>query len=578
MRQIYIIAFLLLPFYGISQLHIQPRGSEPAFIYSEGELLFVQKNIHTKANPGGIASIYLRKEAQLLQGSQNMPNTGDGKLSVFQEGTASAYSYNYWASPVQSISPHPSFGEILYEPLTTLESQKAIITTGLDGQAQPLTISSRWVYTLDGSNYGDWQFAGNTFDIQPGEGFTMKGVNGKNLNVSLYGVPNNPGNAQRYDFRGRPNSGLFPLQIKKDEIKLVGNPYPSALDLNAFLTDNTNITGIAYFWDSKEVNSHYLQDYQGGYGAYSPAAGNNGYVPAVFYSYDQAGNPLQETGATGGNYARRFSPIGQGFIVEGAQNGAFFFRNEYRVFQKEAPRVSQFKTTANNNEPEHTTSIIRFNVKFPSYTRQLLLALREDSTPGFDLAMDARNLTPLVTDAGWWLQDEAFLIDVRPHQEAAEIPILLDIADSSMVSVEISEKENFRLPLFLLDKEMQVYHDLQAGAAVLFPEQGTHLERFFITFNAGEAAGEELPPVGPNLVNIFQNNREKRLEIRIEPQFTAERIRLFDISGKRIFEIQGEKGTTTYELRTDNLVKGVYIVKIKSIDDTVISKKVIISN
>lgn len=578
MGQIYIIAFLLLPFYSFSQLHIQPRGSEPSFIYSEGELLFVEKNIHTKENPGGMASIYLRKEAQLLQGKQNMPNTGDGKLSVFQEGSASAFTYNYWASPVQSTSPHPVFGDIFYEPVSKLESQKVQVTTGVDGKANPLTVSSRWIYTLDGGNYGDWQFVGNIFNVNPGEGFTMKGVNGINTNISIYGVPNNPGNSQRYDFRGRPNSGLFPLQIKKDEIRLVGNPYPSALDLNAFLIDNTNLTGIAYFWDSKEVASHYLQDYEGGYGAYSPAAGNNGYVPAVFYSYDQAGNPLQETGATGGNYARRFSPIGQGFIVEGLHNGAFFFRNEYRVFQKEDPQLSQFKSAKNSGKAGHSVSVIRFNVKFPAYTRQLLLALREDATPGYDRAMDARNLTPLATDAGWLIEYEPYLIDVRPNEETAEIPLVLNLAEATTVSVEISEKENYNGHIFLLDKEKDVYHDLQAGAAVLFPEQGNYEDRFFITYTIRSLEKEELPALGPKLVNIFQNNREKRMEINIAPEFDTERIRLFDIAGKRIAELKGEKNTIHYEFKTDNLSKGVYIVKIKSMDDTVISKKVIISN
>ena len=576
MRQIYVIAFLLLPFYGFSQLHIKPQGNKASFIFSEGQLLFVEKNIHLRENPEEVASIYLRKEAQLLQGHQNMPNTGDGHLSVFQEGSASAYTYNYWSSPVESAKPHAPFGDIFYEPLTTLESRKAQITSGLDGRANPLTISNKWIYTLDGNNYGDWQFVGNIFNVRPGEGFTMKGVNGTNTAISIYGVPNNPGNNQRYDFRGRPNSGLFPLQIKKDEIRLVGNPYPSAMDLNALLLDNTNLTGIAYFWDSKEVASHYLEDYQGGYGAYSPAAGNNGYVPAVFYSYDREGNPLQETGTTGGNYARRYSPIGQGFIVEGLENGAFFFRNKYRVFQKEDPQLSQFKSEENISKSGEDVSVLRLNVKFPAYTRQLLLAFRDDATAGRDRAMDARNLTPLETDAGWWLDEEPYLIDVRPLEKTAEIPLVLDIAEPTTVTVDISEIENLSEYIFLLDKEKNVYHDLHAGAAVLFPEQGNFRDRFFITFSIKGI--EEILVAGPGNVTVVQNNFAKRMEIKTSPIFKTESIRLFEITGRRIAELKGELNTTNYEFPTDNLIKGVYIVKIKSIDDTVISKKVIISN
>ena len=45
------------------------------------------------------------------------------------------------------------------------------------------------------------------------------------------------------------------------------------------------ITGIAYFWDSKENgNSHYLDDYMGGYGAFSPVdpCTEGIYEPPVF--------------------------------------------------------------------------------------------------------------------------------------------------------------------------------------------------------------------------------------------------------------------------------------------------------
>jgi hypothetical protein len=71
------------------------------------------------------------------------------------------------------------------------------------------------------------------------------------------------------------------------ELTLTGNPYPSAIDLPAFLNAELNCTGVAYFWEQdKMVNSHYIADYRGGYATYS---GSNIYVPAIFYSYDGSG-------------------------------------------------------------------------------------------------------------------------------------------------------------------------------------------------------------------------------------------------------------------------------------------------
>jgi hypothetical protein len=69
------------------------------------------------------------------------------------------------------------------------------------------------------------------------------------------------------------------------ELVLTGNPYPSAIDLSAFLLDATNTTGIAYFWEQdKTIDSHYIADYKGGYGTFSPLGGSNGvYTPATFF-------------------------------------------------------------------------------------------------------------------------------------------------------------------------------------------------------------------------------------------------------------------------------------------------------
>src|SRR5680860_99650 len=97
MKQIYVIPFFLLPFPGFSQLYIKPYGNQDSYVYVEGQFIFVEKEIDLTLNPSEPvnAGIYLRNEAQLLQGNSNSTNTGKGLISVFQEGNATAYTYNY---------------------------------------------------------------------------------------------------------------------------------------------------------------------------------------------------------------------------------------------------------------------------------------------------------------------------------------------------------------------------------------------------------------------------------------------------------------------------------------------------
>ncbi len=587
MKQIYIIAFFLLPFSGFSQLYIKPYGNQDSYVYAEGQFIFVEKEIDLTINPSGTsnAGIYLRNEAQLLQGNSNSANTGNGLISVFQEGNATAYTYNYWCSPVQNNSNSLLFGNLLFEPIDKTNSNKAKITSELNGNANPLTISNRWIYKFSGTDYSDWVYVGNTFDINPGEGFTMKGVSGTNMNVVLYGISNNPGNKQRFDFRGRPNTGKITLEINKDESRLVGNPYPSALDLNAFLQENKSITGIAYFWDSSPVTSHYLNEYEGGYGAYSPAAGNSGYVPAIFSKYDGSGNLIIHNFETGNYYARRYSPIGQGFLVVGKEKGSLTFKNEYRKVEKENSSTSEFKSKLIPHKISDTENValLRLNVEFNNqYVRQLLLIHSEIATSGIDRAMDAQNLSLLESDSGWLLENESYLINVLPSDQHEKIPLYLKLSEKTELNIKIAALENFNSEVFLFDSETGLYYDLKNQDYKIQLNEGEYHQRFKIAFNNPNliSAKEEIEELEKPLKDfaIYQNNPLTRLEITTQTQNTSTSIALFDGTGRKIFDFKNVLNQNYFEFPTTNLSNGIYIVKITGPTGTVISKKVIISN
>lgn len=289
---------------------------------------------------GANSTFYLRKDAQLLQGTTAAStNKGLGSLSVFQEGTTNNFQYNYWCSPVGGTSDsvgNTAFGITQLMDVVDLTNSNAptiLPSNNYNGKSSPFSIAPYWIWKLPASS--NWVYVGSGSTLNTGEGFTMKGTSGTNT-TTVNEVQNNPGSKQRYDFRGKPNDGTISIPVIHDELTFTGNPYPSAIDLSAFLTNATNSTGIAYFWEQdKTVNSHYLGDYKGGYGAYSPlgGSGNGVYTPATFYSYDGSGNEVTSTG-TGGTYGRRFSPIGQGFLIEGKINGIVEMKNNYRVFVK----------------------------------------------------------------------------------------------------------------------------------------------------------------------------------------------------------------------------------------------------
>ncbi len=578
MRLLYFL-FLFFCFHPVSaQLSVSPSKAGSSFLYAKNLVLYVDGGIHLEKNPDPTteASIYLRQEAQLIQGDKsNNLNSGNGLLSVFQEGRANAFNYNYWGLPVSDNSGAAKTADrIIYEPMSKTESRPAQLSSALDGKANPLTISRRWLYKFEGGTYADWEYIGDDFYLDPGLGFTMKGVNGTNL-TTVEGISNNPGNRQRYDFRGLPNDGNINMNIQKDQVLLVGNPYPSALNLKDFLIQNIATTGIAYFWDhSDHTFSHYLKDYEGGYGAYSPGA--SAYVPAVFQYYDESAEPTGNTGETGQIYGREFSPIAQGFMIMGKTNGQVSFKNSQRVFKRENSTSSSFRTQ------QEVIPRLRLNIAFDDlYVRQLLLAFRDDASPGVDHAMDARAFGALITDAAWIIDREPYLINVLPFDKEEKIPLLISAKENTVLKISIEIPENFSPEaIVLFDAESEHSHNLYKSDFEIELPAGNYENRFYLGFREEIPEAPELSEEDedyfrvPGTADIIYNKSLRQVEV-IAGEMLAE-IQVFDLTGGMIFNKKIYENKQYDYFYTGNLREAVYIVKVKTRDNRITNKKILL--
>ncbi|AVR46738.1 hypothetical protein C7S20_16510 [Christiangramia fulva] len=577
---LFVVIFISSGLY--AQLYVAPSKNSDSYLYVRDRVIFVKNELNLQENREDetSASIYLRKDAQLVQGSENnLPNPGEGKISVYQKGTSNAYDYNYWSLPVRRNGSNSQLNDFIYEPMGKTKSRKSRLTNSLNGSSSPLTISRKWIYSFSGIDYSNWQYAGENFDLLPGQGFTMKGVEGVNNSV-IEGQIINSGSAQVYDFRGIPNNGQIDLPISKDQILLVGNPYPSTLNLDLFLTENTATTGIAYFWDSgKDVNSHMLSDYEGGYGTYSPGASL--YVPAIFQKYLEG----KDTGNTGEVYGRKFSPIGQGFMVIGKENGKLFFGNNQRAYQKEDKDLSQFKS------PIRIIPSLKINVEMDSsYTRQLALAFRNDSTLKEDHAMDARNLDAAISDISWDIDGENFVINVLPAKEKDLIPLFISLNKATSLNISVSELSNFNPDRILIfDTKEDLYYGIKTGYFQMSLPAGDYRNRFYLTFVENLPAeeilkeGKKISVSKPknvllNSIDIFQNNAEERLELKILYSTDFSNIQLYDLNGKLIFRQNFKEKQKEYYLPTGKLSSSVYIVKVKTTDNKELTKKITVKN
>jgi hypothetical protein len=578
------IFFLLGASVVSAQMTIRPNSS----VYVDDVVLYVDQGIDIQ-NTG---NLYLRRDAQLLQSRTKSAstNSGTGTLSVYQEGTSDGYDYNYWCAPVGvadgTNGNRPFSLAQIYQPVTVTSSILAATTSGLNGSANPLTISSYWIWTfVTSANYSEWVHAG-TGAIAPGLGFTMKGTDGADA-TTILGVQNNNGiGNQRYDFRGRPNDANIAVNVANGQWTLTGNPYPSALFVDAFLLDpsNTAINAAAYYWEhQKNVDSHFLADYQGGYGTYVPgtiAAGDGVYTSAFINTYNPDGS-VNVPGMiqTGLSINRDYAPIGQGFMIEGVTSGTVTLRNAHREYYRESQPLSTFERSANPGAEEFLDSRlphIRLNAVIDEAAgRELALILVPFATDGLDRGLEGKSPdgSGLPKDAAFILDDEFYTIQGVAFDIDKRVPLVVKSNQSSMFSFSMPAVVNFDpfQSVYIYDALDGSYHSLNDDATyeVMVP-QGTHSNRFEVTFRDAALGTHDFDS---NTLQIVQNNIEGHLVISNPQGLELKKCRIYDMAGRLVMH-KADLGTALEtRLATIGLSEAVYIVKV-SVGDKDFGQKI----
>jgi hypothetical protein len=594
---------LIVAMFGQQELFAQMYVSPNSYVFVKNEQLFVKGDVELNS---ATSNMYLRNDAQLLQGTTlSGVNKGVGNLSVYQEGTADGFDYNYWCSPVgntlSATAVNNPFGIAQLKDVTGLTTaSNPVLTTALNGTASPLTISNRWIYKFITSNaYANWVYVGSNNTINAGEGFTMKGTDGTSAN--------NPGANQRYDFRGKPNDGTIGINVASGMRTLTGNPYPSAINLNLFLRDPANLAvmnGTAYFWEHNDaVNSHYLADYQGGYGTY---IANNGdfspgtYTSATWNTYNQDGT-LNTSGVfTGSTYKRMFTPIGQGFKIEGTALGTVQMKNAYRVFVKEGVlNNSQFernRTDINGDtwgEIQNVAGVdyTRYSkrelpqikihtVLNDQYSREVAIAFSKKATDGFDLGMDAKTPEYTLPNDAYFPIDATnqYVISTLPFDINKKIPFAFKAAQQTTFRVTVGNTINFTDSdtVYLHDRITGVFHDIKNNFFEITLPAGVVKDRFEITFRDGNAKEAIRNAEFAESLTVFQNNEANNLTIANAQMIDLKSCSIYDLAGKLVFTKNNLGSNAEYTFPTSNLSDGVYIVRVSSNTSLEMSKKVIV--
>ncbi len=513
-------------------------------------------------------TLVLNGESQLLQPENSIVDyTGIGEMHRDQQGTTNFYNYNYWASPVSTTGTANNrtykLSEVLHVGTTPVGW-----TPNHDGApGNPPSISTRWLYLYE--NYDatvfNWHRIDQNYDINVGLGYIMKGAS-----------------IADYTFIGQPNNGDYLVSVDAGNDALVGNPYPSAIDVRAFLTDNQSMlddgsgnNGEVRLWvQSTTNNSHVTSEYLGGYATLNMA----GSITAV------ATDDIAGVGDADSFLPQRYIPVAQGFFITAGQTGNIMFNNGQRFFKTEASGESIFLRTTQETETasiDNELQRVRITFKNPDNAiRELLLGFTPDNaaTDGIDFGYDATNFDDLSNDMSFIINNEKYVIQaVGAFDNTKQFPLGIFLSDNGNIEISLKALENFdsEIDVFIYDAYNDTYTQINNSKYQMHLDKGDYTDRYFLAFKDDN----KLDIIESDLSQIKVNYLDNTEEIHIKtPKYTTiKQVYLINTLGQTVKTWNATNAPLSYNCKipVQRVSEGSYIIKVETENGTT-TKKIII--
>ena len=495
-------------------------------------------------------TIELGSHASIIQnheGSDN--NTGTGKYIVNREGGGADTKYNIWASPISNANI-----------VSTFSGVNPCDVYGFDGGLQ------KWKY--DYSSGFSTSCKGNPVTFSSNDVFS--GGDGIMDKGRGYFIPGKAGDAMR-TFEGNINNGniTFPVFAANnpggvdwtgDNWNLVGNPYPSALDLrlsssSSFMNVNSaRITGDIYFW---------IDDSSGG----------SGYNQSQDYAvYNGTGG----TAANGSEPPGGFASSGQGFWVIATSNGNVTFNNDMRsstdnnIFYKAENNPDDLKVWLNLTNDKN-----QFN--------QILVGAVGNTTLGYDMGYDAPkaegndkiNFSSVINDEYYSIQ----AVPQLQQHDSVGVELYMNLGYEGIHFISIDKTLNLgnNDKVYLLDKENNKVHDLSKGPFSFYIDQPKEIkERFYLQLNKGEEE-DTSTFIAENALNdkLILHTYQDRFTLDATAALAeVKKAYVVDMKGRIVQRL--DSGGMKVTWNTHGIATGVYSIVLE-FEDTTYAEKVVVN-
>lgn len=486
-------------------LDIRNRGS-----------LTVQNFIHTYADVDSNQRLIVRQGGNLIQKSTTAQNIGEIAVEKVVILSDERKQYNFISSPV--IYPG-SIKDFLYS------------------SADPNAVLI------------EYNEATNFFDYSNGKYTAAKG----------YAFQEKSGGPQ-FDqplFKGEiPNGTItIPLSKNTDGYNLIGNPYPSNIDLQSIYTRNiNNISSDFYFWDNR---SNTLFEQQG------PEYDGRHY--AVYNAYNNSGTaaPFKSTAP---KIPDRYASVGSAFLVKANRLTQFEFINSDRVtnrgieflgkgnFTEEMDRYWLTMTTPSE------LSVMNAVVYFEEGSH----AFGEDDSEAMSASDELYTL----------INEHQVIIEGKPpFQISDKVPLGYRAFEEGEHQITIFKQEgvfdNGQTKIYLIDEYLNLTHNLSESAYHFKTEAGEFNDRFIIVYEEDEV----LTNLDFEKDDIQVYRQDKNTVIRSLHQDLNE-LKIFNLNGQLLL-YEDQLSGKYYSLPEGRLGKQTLLLNVTTADGKVHSFKIL---
>ena len=470
------------------------------------------------ANSG---TLTIENNANLIQGGTTNTNTGN---VIVKRNSNPLYllDYTMWSSPVSGTQTLADFS-----PMTSIAP---IIR----------------FYTYDPAN--NWyKYAVPTSTFTTGTGYLIRMPKSDATTDYDAGTAPLTYNGQ---FTGIPNNGTITLSgLTADKFYSVGNPYPSTISADAFISGNST-GGTLYFWRKR-----------------------NAQAGSAYAAYNSTGSTASSDASVG--IPNGTIQVGQGFIVKtGAAATTLAFTNAMRagtvstqIFKTK--QVQKDRVWVNLTRPATKTGTI----DIPEAFSQALIGYMDGATLGVDEGIDGKYINDSEVALTSSINNEEYTIQGRPTFDPADVVALNFKTDADgAYTIALDHFDGVFAAgqdVYLVDSKTGTETDLKAGAYTFNATSGIDNTRFSLKYQ--KTLKVDAPAFNENSVSVYKNNGA----LYVNSGFVAmSNIKVFDIQGRLIAEQKNLKSTTAVfnNLRAKNQV---LIVKITGENNNVVSKKIV---